>query len=96
MRIVTWNCLGLGPNNQKGFQEKKDAVLELKPDILVVPECEPLAKLMFPDEYRPTGQDRIGDEDQTRGLAVFGFNGFALERLDCFPGHQVRSAVAHF
>ena len=77
MRIITWNCLGAN------FQEKKEAILKLKPDVLVVQECEPLEKLIFAEGL--TGQDRIGDEGQLRGLAVLCFNGFRLERLD---GHN--------
>lgn len=83
MRIITWNCLGIGPGNAHGFQDKKDDILKLKPDILVVQECEPLDKLTFPEGFQPTEQDRIGEEGQQRGLAVFSFNGFGLERLCC-------------
>lgn len=84
MRVITWNCLGVWSNDRKGFQNKKEAVLKQRPDILVVPECESLEKLSFPEDCRPTGQDRIFDEEQERGLAVFCFNGFQLERLDRF------------
>lgn len=34
-RIVSWNCA-------TGFAAKRDAVLTLKPDLLVVPECSRL------------------------------------------------------
>lgn len=84
MRIITWNCLGVWKNDQTGFQKKKDAVLELEPDVLVVPECEPLEKITFPENCMPTDQDRIGIDGQDRGLAVFCFGGFRLERLDCY------------
>jgi len=74
MKIITWNCLGALTN------DKKDAILKLKPDVLVVQECGP--QETFPEGFQPTGQEYIGDEGQLRGLAVFGFNGFQTERLD--------------
>ena len=80
MRVITWNCLGALNDNSPGFQEKKDAILKLKPDVLVVQECEPLEKLTFTEGVTDT--DRISDEGQQRGLTVFCFNGFHLERLD--------------
>lgn len=78
MKVIAWNC------NAGKFQTKKDAILKHEPDILVVPECEPLEKLVFDAASQPTARDRIGDEGQHRGLAVFCFNGYRLERSDCY------------
>ena len=40
MKIMTWNCQG-------AFRKKAEFILPLRPDILVVQECEHPDKLLF-------------------------------------------------
>lgn len=41
MKIITWNC-------NMAFRKKAAIILQHKPDILVVPECEHPERLVFP------------------------------------------------
>ncbi len=80
MKVIAWNC-----KNGK-FQSKKDAILELGPDILVVPECDKPENLMFENAVAPSGRDWIGDKN---GIGVFCFNGYRLERLGGYD-HEIK------
>ena len=40
MRLITWNCQG-------AFRKKANVILNYRPDILVVQECEKADKLVF-------------------------------------------------
>ena len=63
MRIVTWNC-------NLNFKVKFDAILPLKPDVLVIQECERLSKNYFPNtEYTWVGRN------EKKGLGVLLFDG---------------------
>ena len=63
MRIVTWNC-------NLNFKSKFERVSELKPEILVVQECERLPEDFFPNvHYLWVGQNA------KKGLAVLIFDG---------------------
>ncbi|MFC7156458.1 hypothetical protein ACFQPA_13495 [Halomarina halobia] len=68
MRLVTWNC-------NQAFRKKQHRLLELKPDIAVVPECENPAKKgdwsAFTD-WRWTG------DNPHQGLAVFTRNNISI------------------
>ena len=63
MRIVSWNC-------NLNFKAKFDAILPLKPDVLVIQECERLSKNYFPNaEFLWVGRN------EKKGLGVLLFNG---------------------
>jgi endonuclease/exonuclease/phosphatase family metal-dependent hydrolase len=68
MRLATWNC-------NQAFRRKQHHLLDLKPDIAVVPECE------YPAEKGDwaawTDWRWIGD-DSHKGLGVFTRNGVAI------------------
>ena len=62
MRIVSWNC-------NLNFKAKFDAILPLKPDVLVIQECERLPKNYFPNtEYFWVGRN------EKKGLGVLLFD----------------------
>ena len=74
MRVITWNC-------QMAFRKKWPHLLDLGPDIAVVPECESLEKFNFNSwPNHPTGTVWIGD-NQHKGLGVFSFNDISLSLM---------------
>lgn len=72
MRLVAWNC-------NMALHRKLDALLSLEPDVAVISECA------GPEQLQARGVDLgsmsgpvwIG-ENQHKGLAVFGFNGYEV------------------
>lgn len=75
LRLVVWNLAG-------GAAGKLERVVELRPDVAIVPECswpetiEPVVK-----DLDPASTMRWSGTDPNRGLAVIGFNGVELEQL---------------
>lgn len=63
MRIVTWNC-------NLNFKSKFERVSELKPDILIIQECERL-----PEDFFPNAQYLWVGQYQKKGLGVLIFGG---------------------
>ena len=86
MRLVAWNC-------NMALHRKVDALLSLKPDIAVIGECA------MPDVLRRRGSASwiatdpvwIG-RNPNKGLAVFGFNGYAARLHD--PYHDTLRYIA--
>ena len=80
MKIITWNC-------NMAFRKKADVILAYHPDILIVPECECIEKLIFgagsqtPDVILWFGNNRH------KGLAVLAYNNLKLTPLD---GHNAK------
>lgn len=56
------------------FRKKAAAILEYKPDILIVPECEHPDKLLFPKDVLQPKQILWFGKNQHKGLAVFSFS----------------------
>lgn len=77
MRIVEWNCQG-------AFRLKNKEVFELRPDILIIPECEREEKLEF-GKLTPRPKDFLwyGDTGK-KGIAVFSFSDYKLRLLKEF------------
>lgn len=72
MKIITWNC-------NMAFRKKAGLVLQHKPDILVVPECEHMDKLNFETHgIIPSDMCWFGD-NPNKGLGIFAFNNFRLK-----------------
>jgi len=71
MNIIEWNSQG-------AFREKHDRILQVQPDILVVPECESEAKLKF-GNLTPTPNDFFwyGDSENKR-IGIFFLLGFQI------------------
>ena len=75
MRLISWNC------HFGGFEKEKiEAVLPLKPDVLVVPECEQVEN--------SSTRHWIGDETGF-GLAIYTFGDYRLSPLDA-PDPNIR------
>ncbi len=76
MKIVTWNC-------NMAFRKKAAAILEHKPDILVIPECEHPDKLLFdPVLPKPNDMHWFG-VNKHKGLGIFSYSNLKLTVLDC-------------
>lgn len=74
MRIITWNC-------NMAFRKKAAAILAHRPDVLVVPECEHPARLVF-DENVPKPTDVLWTgTNESKGLAVFSYGDFRLKKI---------------
>lgn len=77
MRLVTWNC-------NMALHEKWAELLALKPDVAIIPECADLDRLRaLTPLFVPQEAVWIGD-NPTKGLGVFGFNGYGLTLLPDF------------
>lgn len=76
MNLITWNC-------QMAFRKKAQNILALQPDILIVPECEHLAKLHFTEGTTlPKDQLWYGNNPH-KGLGVFSYGDYRLALLTC-------------
>lgn len=66
------------------FRKKADSILEHKPDILIVPECEHPDKLLFPiNTLRPTDVLWFG-KNQNKGLAIFSYSNYRFRVLELY------------
>src|SRR5262245_14958178 len=71
MKIITWNC-------NMAFRKKAKFILQHKPDILVVPECEHPDKLKF-DEEAPTPTNSLWfGNNRHKGIGIFSYGNFKL------------------
>ena len=77
MRIIEWNCQG-------AFRHKNKEIFELRPDILIVPECECQEKLQF-GKLTPKPNDFIwyGDTGK-KGIGIFSFSNYKFKLLKEF------------
>jgi len=65
------------------FRRKAQFVLQLKPDILIVPECENPEKLIFPKNI-PVPNDLLWfGSNPNKGLGIFSFGNYKFKKLDC-------------
>ena len=75
MKIIEWNCQG-------AFRKKNETIVSLKPDILVVPECENEEKLQF-ETLTPRPHDFLWYGDNAnKGLGIFSYSDYKLELLE--------------
>ena len=73
MKLIAWNC-------HQSFRTKADKILAMKPDVLVLPECEIPSKLSSKGiEFRDAHW--VG-KNKNKGLAILTFNNWTLEVLD--------------
>lgn len=64
------------------FRKKADFILDYKPDILIVPECEHPDKLLFPvNTLKPTDVLWFG-KNQNKGLAIFSYSDYRFKVID--------------
>ena len=77
MRIVEWNCQG-------AFRNKNKEIMELKPDILIVLECEEEKKIQFGNlTPRPNAFIWYGDEGK-KGVGIFSYSNYTFRLLKDF------------
>jgi len=72
MRLITWNCKG-------AFHRKHDFVAALRPDILIVPECEKVSDVTQPFNCAPVRSFEWFGNNPRKGLAVISYGDYALE-----------------
>lgn len=77
MRIIEWNCQG-------AFRLKNKAILNLSPDILIIPECENEEKLQFGKlTSKPNDFIWYGDSEN-KGIAICSYSDYKLRVLKEF------------
>ena len=73
MRIVVWNC-------NMAFHRKINRILELKPDLAVIPECaDPVVVARRLTDVPWSSVEWIG-HSHSKGLAAFSFGDYTLRR----------------
>jgi exodeoxyribonuclease III len=66
------------------FRKKADIILEHKPDILIIPECEHPDKLKFNEgTAKPTDMLWFGT-NKNKGLGIFSYSDFRFKQLDIY------------
>lgn len=74
MKLITWNCQG-------AFRKKAETILQQRPDILVVQECEHPDKLIFnPTTEKPNDMLWFGD-NKHKGLGIFSYSNYRFQLL---------------
>lgn len=63
------------------FRKKAGAILSLKPDILIVPECEHPDKFNFPEDIQKPSDYLWFGNNQHKGLGIFSYNSFRFKVL---------------
>lgn len=76
MKLITWNC-------NMAFRKKAHTILALKPDIIVIPECENPEKLILKEEPLLPQKSVWYGTNANKGLGVFSYNNYELKLLDC-------------
>lgn len=74
MKIICWNC-------QMAFRHKADPILALKPDLLIVIECESKEKLAGALEGHGVVQVFWEGENEHKGIAVICFGALELRQV---------------
>lgn len=82
MRLVSWNCKG-------AFHRKSALVEELRPDLLVVPECEELESITQTFGAKPLRSIQWIGDNPRKGLGVFAFGEYSIEVHPAYePKHR--------
>ncbi|MEO6330340.1 MAG: hypothetical protein ABIO55_15505 [Ginsengibacter sp.] len=75
MKIITWNC-------NMAFRKKASFILTLKPDILIIIECEHADKLLFAADL-PKPKDYLWfGKNKHKGLAIFSYGDYSFKVLE--------------
>ncbi|OSZ80558.1 exonuclease [Chitinophagaceae bacterium IBVUCB2] len=77
MRLITWNCQG-------AFRKKADFILPLRPDILVVQECEHPDKLKFTPTIPKPNDIYWYSDGGKKGIGIFSYSNYKFEILPEF------------
>jgi exonuclease III len=82
MRLVSWNCKG-------AFHQKHDAISELRPDVLIVPECERLSDIPQALGSAPVMSFEWFGTNPRKGLAVLSYGDYTFELHPSYdPRHR--------
>lgn len=75
MKLIGWNCNG-------AFRKKNEKILSLKPDILIVSECENIERLKL-GKLTPEPNDIhwFGD-NVNKGIGVFSYGDYSFELME--------------
>jgi exodeoxyribonuclease III len=77
MKIIAWNC-------NMAFRNKNATILECKPDILIVSECESRERLKF-GKLTPIPDDFHWYGDNTRkGIGIFSYSKYKFRLIEGF------------
>jgi exodeoxyribonuclease III len=77
MRIVVWNCA-------MSLHTKWDRLLSLRPDLAVIAECAEPCTLWSKRKCEAECDVQWVGDNPNKGLAVFAFSGFSLERNNSY------------
>ncbi|MEN9639014.1 MAG: hypothetical protein RLZZ262_882 [Bacteroidota bacterium] len=77
MKLITWNCQG-------AFRKKADIILQQRPDILVVQECEHPDRLKFSATTPSPDNFYWYSDGGKKGIGLFSYSGFKFELLSEF------------
>ncbi len=72
MKIITWNCQG-------AFRKKVEAILALRPDILIIQECEHPDKLDFSKSLVKPQDTYWYSDGGKKGIATFSFCDYKIK-----------------
>jgi exodeoxyribonuclease-3 len=82
MRLISWNCKG-------AFHRKHDAISELRPDVLIVPECERLSGIPQALGAIPVRSCQWVGTNPRKGLAVLSYGDYVFEIHSSYqPSHR--------
>ena len=82
MRLVSWNC-------KAAFHRKHRLICELKPDLLIVPECEKLEVSSLDFGTLSIRSFKWIGNNPRKGIAIFSFGDYQFEVLPIFnPKHR--------
>lgn len=88
MRVITWNC-------NMAFRKKAGFILALKPDILIIQECEHPDKLIFGYDIPPPNDTLWFGTNKNKGLGIFSFCNLRFKLLDTHnPAFQLIIPIA--
>ena len=90
MKIITWNC-------NMAFRKKAHIILALKPDILIIPECEHPDKLLFKNNNLIPTDTLWFRRNQNKGFAIFSIGNFRFKvGITHIVYDLLQSKVYHF
>ena len=78
MKIISWNCAG-------AYRNKIDKILELKPDITVIQECESLNTLKATCKDKlPLKSFWFSEHDHNKGVGIFFYNDYEILSIEYY------------
>ncbi|HEX4850951.1 MAG TPA: hypothetical protein VFV08_09105, partial [Puia sp.] len=85
MKIITWNC-------NMAFRKKASLVLDYKPDILVIPECEHPDKILsWTDTVKPKDALWFG-KNLHKGIGIFSYTNYRFSLHENYD-HSLRHVI---